>query len=624
MLRGRTKYLAVILTTILGVLSLSVSFADKPVVDIYFVYSNTCPHCQVVKTEILPGIMEKYGDQINIIPVEISDREGFAIGLVLETFYKVPEDQAGVPEIFIGNSVLIGSNAIRDYLDEEIQTYLKAGGFRLPTKEQLLRAVVWETPSSATEVLSTDSFTVTLSAPVWTPPPAGQPISFDTPTVTATRSVTATVAATFEAPRSTPTPLTSELVAASPTTAGSSSSPKYREATSTPTTIPAESPTEVAASPTATEAVAMNANTAKPIHLAYFFEVGCEECDRAKYVLNYVQGDYPNLVIESFDVVKQAGLAKWLGEKYGLPPEKLLETPVVFVGDDYLLESAITVQNLVPILSKYQASGAEAVWQEWQADQSGDAIAGLFKSISLPAVIGAGLIDGLNPCAFATIVFFVAYLAFIGRKGSDIILTGVAFTLGVFVAYLLLGLGLLQILELIDVAKWGRYFYILVAALCLILAVLNLSDFFKARRGKVEEMQMRLPISLRRQVHRVIREGAGRGAYVAVSFVIAFLVSLIELACTGQVYVVILSALSHPALRGQAFGYLVIYNLAFVVPLIAVFLLAFFGVSSGELARAVERHTATVKLFTALLFLGLGLWLVLSLLPLIGVRVLGS
>ena len=135
---------------------------------------------------------------------------------------------------------------------------------------------------------------------------------------------------------------------------------------------------------------------------------------------------------------------------------------------------------------------------------------------------------------------------------------------------------------------------------------------------------MRLPISLRRQVHRIIREGAGAGAYMAVSFVTAFLVSLIELACTGQIYVVILSALSHPSLRGQAFGYLVLYNLAFVTPLIVVFLLAFFGVSSGELARVVERHTATVKLFTALLFLGLGLWLVLSLLPLFGVRAFGT
>ena len=621
MLRARIQYLVVFLAMVLGLSYPTVGFADKPVVDIYFLYSNTCPHCQVVKTEILPGIMQKYGDQINLMPLELSDRESFAIGLVLETLYKVPQDQAGVPEMFVGNSVLIGSNAIRDYLDQEIQTYLKAGGFRLPTKEQLLQAVVWETPSPETEILSTDLFTATLNAPVWTPPPAGQPVSFETPTATVAPS--AGVTATAASLRPTPTSMMAEAAVGKLTAEPSATSPKHRETPPSPTVSPGAVTAAPVASPTIAESLAMNVNATKPIHLAYFYEVGCDECDRAKYVLNYLQGEYPTLEIETFDVVKEPGLAKWLGEKYDVPPSKLLETPVVFVGDDYLLESAITVQNLVPILNKYRESGAEAAWREWQADQNEDAVAGLFKNISLPAVIGAGLIDGLNPCAFATIVFFIAYLAFIGRRGSDLILTGVAFTLGVFIAYLLLGLGLLRILELIDLARWGRYFYIIVALLCLILAVLNLSDFFKARQGKVEEMQMRLPISLRRQVHRIIREGAGVGAYMAASFVTAFLVSLIELACTGQVYVVILSALSHPTLRGQAFGYLVLYNLAFVVPLIAVFLLALFGVSSGELARVVERHTATVKLFTALLFLGLGLWLMLSLLPLFGIRAFG-
>ena len=638
MLRGMPKYLAVLLL-ILGILSPAVCFAEEPVVDIYFVYSNTCPHCQVVKEEILPGIMEKYGDQINIMPLELSDRDSFAMALVLEAIYKVPEDQAGVPEMFVGNSVLIGSSSIRDYLDEEIQTYLKAGGFLLPTKEQLLAAIVWETPSPEEEVPTVSPIMETIKAPIWTPPPPGQPVSFETPSVAPAETMSATVntTATVSAPRPTATPVVLESASATPVITETTPPPKHREVTATPTapqpvltatatptmSQPASTAT-LSASPTVTDAVVMNLSVAKPIHMAYFFEIGCDECDRAKYALNYLQEDYPNLIIDSFDVVKQAGLAKWLGEKYGLSESELLITPVVFVGNDHLLESAINVNNLVPILNKYQGTGAEAVWEQWQAEQSEDTVAGLFKNISLPAVVGAGLIDGLNPCAFATIVFFIAYLAFVGRKGRDLVLTGIAFTLGVFIAYLLLGLGLLQVLQLIDIASWGRYFYILVAALCLILAILNISDFFKARRGKVEEMQIRLPISLRRQVHRIIREGSGVGAYVAVSFVTAFLVSLIELACTGQIYVVILSALSHPTLRGQAFGYLIIYNLAFIVPLVIVFLLAFFGISSGDLARVVERHTATVKLFTALLFLGLGLWLVLSLLPLFGVRVLGS
>ena len=80
--------------------------------------------------------------------------------------------------------------------------------------------------------------------------------------------------------------------------------------------------------------------------MAYFYEVGCNECDRAKYVLNYLQQtDYPSLIIDEFGVVEQTGLAKRLADEYGLTESELLVTPVVFVGDDYLLESAITVNR---------------------------------------------------------------------------------------------------------------------------------------------------------------------------------------------------------------------------------------------------------------------------------------
>jgi cytochrome c biogenesis protein CcdA len=57
------------------------------------------------------------------------------------------------------------------------------------------------------------------------------------------------------------------------------------------------------------------------------------------------------------------------------------------------------------------------------------------------AVVLAGLVDGLNPCAFATIIFFVSYLSLSGKKGKEILITGASFTVGVFIAYLLVVLG---------------------------------------------------------------------------------------------------------------------------------------------------------------------------------------
>lgn len=601
MLRSIPRLLSIVF--LVAILIPAVVSAADPPADIYMFHSDTCPHCKVVREEVLPGIREKYGDRIRLQEFEISDITNFKLTLVMEKLYQVPEEQAGVPEIFLGRTVLIGENAIRKNLAQEIDNLLKAENEKyrtLPTPEQLLALIVVEPTGAASPVTGTQPITGT--APVSASSPTSVPIGVATePAVTAAapNQTESAAAATSEAP------------------ATSTSVP-----TGSVTAIPPLTATEVT---TVALATGTGDEPGGPlVRMAYFYEVGCKECDRAKYEINYIKGTYPNVKVDSFDVVKDAGLAAWLGEKYDIPEDRRLDTPLVFVGQDYLSESAVNVGNLEKLVTKYAGAGVEATWTEYESGTSVTRVAGLFGSISTLAVVGAGLIDGLNPCAFATIVFFIAYLAFVGRKSRDILITGVAFTVGVFIAYLLLGVGLLRVLEAVNFQSLGGWVYLAVALLCLVLAALSLSDFFKARKGRPEEMQMRMSVGTRRWVNKVIREGSNMRAYAAVAFVTGFIISLIELACTGQVYIIILSALSQPALRGQAYGYLVIYNLAFIVPLVVVFLLAFFGVSSEQLSMVVQRRLATVKLLTALLFLGLALWLIVSVLPMFGVRLIGG
>jgi threonine/homoserine/homoserine lactone efflux protein len=87
-------------------------------------------------------------------------------------------------------------------------------------------------------------------------------------------------------------------------------------------------------------------------------------------------------------------------------------------------------------------------------------------------------------------------------------------------------------------------------------------------------------------------------------------VSVLELACTGQLYLpTLLFVQGEPGLRAHALSYLVLYNVFFVVPLIVVFVVAALGVSSARLAGLVQRHTGTVKLLTAIVFAVLGAFL---------------
>ena len=164
-------------------------------------------------------------------------------------------------------------------------------------------------------------------------------------------------------------------------------------------------------------------------------------------------------------------------------------------------------------------------------------------------------------------------------------------------------------------ARLGRWVYGLTAIFCGILAVLSFADYVKARKGQAEDMALSLPTPLRKRINAVIRKGQTARAFVPIAFVTGAVVSIIELACTGQVYLpTIISVLSVPDLQVRAFLYLLLYNLAFILPLIVVFALAYMGTTGNQFGSFLKRHLATIKLATALVFLGLTAWLISSLL----------
>jgi len=125
-------------------------------------------------------------------------------------------------------------------------------------------------------------------------------------------------------------------------------------------------------------------------------------------------------------------------------------------------------------------------------------------------------------------------------------------------------------------------------------------------------MSLRLPDRLRRWVNSTIRKSMNTPSLsrmLVASFLAGVIVSFVELTCTGQVYAPIILGLSNPAYQGRALLSLIVYCLAFVVPLVVVFVSSYMGTGSRQLGVFLQRHTATVKLVTALLFIAISVWL---------------
>jgi len=352
-----------------------------------------------------------------------------------------------------------------------------------------------------------------------------------------------------------------------------------------------------------------------PIWAAYFYQVGCQECSRAEYDILYVQSKYPQLVVDEYNVQEDAAFAKWLSDRFGVPEEQHLATPALFIGEEYLIGTNITADAVLALAEKYAPTGTEPVDADFDSSEGKQGLIDTFKSFGPLTVALAGLVDGLNPCAFATLVFFVSYLTLSGRQGRETLAVGMAFTLGVFLAYLAVGLGFYKVLNLLGdlLTKLGRWVYGVTALFCAVLAVLSFLDFLKARQGKIGDMTLSLPHSLRMRINATIRKGRGSQAFVAGSFVTGVIVSFLELACTGQVYLpTIIFVISQPELQMRAFLFLVLYNLLFILPLVVVFILAYYGTGSKQLTRFLQRRAALVKLGMALLFAALATWLTIS------------
>ena len=351
-----------------------------------------------------------------------------------------------------------------------------------------------------------------------------------------------------------------------------------------------------------------------PIFAAYFYQTGCKECSRVEADLIYLRSQYPQIQVVEFNIYDHADLAAWMTER--IDPESTFQSPALFIGDEFLFGEDIIPENIIPILEEYQELGAQAVWLAYDPEMGQQNIIERFKNMGWLAIVAAGLVDGINPCAFATLIFFVSYLTLSGRKGKEVLMVGGGFTLGVFLAYLTIGFGLYQILELVGstLDTIAKVVYAITGLLCVILAVLSFLDFQKARKGEVGDMMLKLPEPLRKRINATIRKGRSARNYTIAAFTAGILISFLELACTGQVYLpTIIFVSSIPELRLRAFLYLIIYNLLFILPLAIIFVMVYYGTTSKQLTAFFQKKAAVVKLAMGGVFLILGGWLIFSL-----------
>ncbi len=224
-----------------------------------------------------------------------------------------------------------------------------------------------------------------------------------------------------------------------------------------------------------------------------------------------------------------------------------------------------------------------ATYYAWYATQGG----GQFESGPiLPIVLVTGLLDGLNPCAFAVLLFFVAFLYAVRAPRAEVLRTGSVYVYAVFLVYFLIGLGILRAILISNdphlLAKLG-------AALVIVLGGLTLLSFASPKIPLLAKM----PTGAWTKVRQLLMKGSLPAATVA-----GVVVGLCTFPCSGGIYVAILGFLASRTSFLEGLGYLYLYNLMFIVPLVVTLGI----VSNRQLAlRAAKWERVNARRFKAVM-----------------------
>ncbi|MBP2134394.1 cytochrome c biogenesis protein CcdA [Methanomicrobium sp. W14] len=337
----------------------------------------------------------------------------------------------------------------------------------------------------------------------------------------------------------------------------------------------------------------------------FFYGSHCSACHRTMPVIKEAAEKYPDLTVYYYDVeLSDENLTIFydFADKYGLSYPGY---PIIYTGDTVALEgyseinSNITEvfeglkEGLIPDLSY------EKRWKKEPEDNStGYALPdekngenGHYLDAGLVCL--AGLLDGINPCAFAVLIFLLISLNKAGSK-KFVILTGFSYIAGVYIIYILAGLG---IMSAVSVSGFAGPFSVAAGLIAVVAGIISLYEGISEKAA----VSLRVPEFTK----GIIAERAKK-ATVPGAFVLGILAGGFELPCTGGIYLAVLGLLSSSVAFGRGFLYLVLYNLMFVLPLAAIVLLVSFGTTSlaADLFRKKNRRVLRFIMGAVLLLIG--------------------
>jgi len=223
------------------------------------------------------------------------------------------------------------------------------------------------------------------------------------------------------------------------------------------------------------------------------------------------------------------------------------------------------------------------------------------SNISWGKISTLALTDSINPCALSVLLMMlIAIATYHPKDRKQILWAGLAFVAAVFITYFVYGLLIVKAFEVVQgISSIKLYLYKGLGAGAIIMGLLEIKDFFFYKPGSIGT---EMPMMFRPKVQQILAKVTSPlGAFGLGMFVTLFL-----LPCTIGPYIILGGMLSYGEFAG-ALPYLTVYNLIFVLPMVVIILLVFFGSKSiKQVTEWREKNVKVMHLIVGIIFILLG------------------
>lgn len=332
------------------------------------------------------------------------------------------------------------------------------------------------------------------------------------------------------------------------------------------------------------------------VEVSYFYGTGCPHCANVveKGILERVN-DLENVSIQKYEIYHDQEGRNLYYDFLNLLGLRKVESGIPFVFVNCSGKYAYLIGDK-PIINSLEETVRTCEGLEFGDVSPSEPYA---KELTLGSIILAALIDSINPCAFGVLIFLMISLLKIGSN-KRALRAGLVYTFVVFMVYFLSGFGIFKVIQ--SFTFMTRFIYLFVGLLVLILSILTFVDFVRVDKESIIKISKKVKPLLEKYIHQ--------GTIPAMIF-LGILVSLFELPCTGGIYLAILSMMSMNKTFG--IGYLALYNLIFILPLIIITVLISKGINPENLQKWTASEKRWMKLASGIVLFILSIYFLWSL-----------